>query len=153
MRGAKVNGIAEWSRTGTALFLLALIAGCGPTGYTRANDSAYGYDDRPMGNDEYAITVTGNSQTSQERVAGIALLRAAHLAMEQQRTHFAILSGSSQQFARQSVVITPIGVPLITPYNVPHAILLIRLLPNDGPHPPGSVDAATVIAGVGPRLK
>ncbi|MGD9879236.1 MAG: hypothetical protein AB7O82_07140 [Reyranella sp.] len=106
-----------------------------------------------MGNDEYAITVTGNPQTSQERVADIAFLRAAHLAMEQRRTHFAILNRSSQKFARQSAVITPVGVPLITPYNVSHAILLIRLLPNDQPYPPDSVDAAKVIAEVGPRLK
>ncbi len=136
-------------RTSAALILLALIAACGPTGYT--SDA---YSDRPMGNDEYAITVTGNSQTTRERVADIALLRAAYLATEQKRSHFTILNKSSQQLSGESVVMAPVlSVPVPTPYSFPHAVLLIRLLPNDQPLPPNAVDAARVIAQVGARLR
>jgi hypothetical protein len=141
------------------VLLLLMAAGCGPTGYTKAGffAGAYGYSDKSVGADEYAVTVTGNESTSRERVANIALLRAAHLAADQGRTHFVIITKSTQQLERYGVVSLPIPGAFIpvgeTQMHEPHAVLIIRLLPNDQAPPAGAIKAADVIAELGPRLE
>ncbi len=142
--------------------ILALIGCSGPTGYVESASflgGQYGYTDKNIGDDEYAITVTGNPQTSMERIADVALLRAAHLADEQKRARFVILNKSSQQLQGYQIITIPIGPPVFflpvseTPKQEPHAVLIIRLLPNDQPLQADAIDAARVIAELGPRLQ
>jgi hypothetical protein len=150
----------------TAALMLLAVVGCtpmygGPTGYTKADPSwggPYGYSDKNIGSDEFAIIVTGNPKTSKERVADIALLRAARLADEQKRTHFVILNRSTQQLEGYATVNLFVGAPLIflpvgeTPKQEPHAVLVVRLLPNDQPRSDDALKTADVIAELSPRV-
>jgi hypothetical protein len=147
----------------TLALVLPLAACAGPTGYTKASAFwavRYGYSDSNIGDDEYSVTVTGNPDTSKERVLDIALLRAAHIAEEQKRSHFVILSKSTQELSRYwpitipvasggAIVSLPVGE---THRKEPHVVLLIRLLPNDRPPPADALKAADVIAEIAPRL-
>lgn len=146
-----------------AAALLALAACGGPTGYSRADPiwtSPYGYSDKQMGDHEYSVVVTGNAETSRARVADIALLRAAHITEEQERTHFVILKQRSEDLVAQRPVTIPIflgGVPIWFPAGEtktkePHVVLVIRLLAKDEAATQDALDAAAVIEEIEPRL-
>ena len=134
--------------------------GAGPTGYVKADaarGASYGYRDKEVGDGEFAIVATGNRLTDKERVAEIALLRAAHIAQERGRTHFQILTQKAERLRNtqtQQVLIFlpgPAGfVPAPIPVGErttmePMTVLLIRLLPESGALPIDSVSAAQVI--------
>jgi hypothetical protein len=72
-------------------FYLA-VGGCAmrPTGYVAAKGSysTYGYSDSAEGGDDYSVLVKANSATSDERVAQLVLLRAAHLTLEKGGNRF-----------------------------------------------------------------
>src|SRR5208282_5614330 len=76
---------AAMRRAVVACFLLIAI-GCAmrPTGYVAARGSwaTYGYSDGAEGGDDYSILVKANAATSDEQVAQLVLLRAAHLTLE-----------------------------------------------------------------------
>lgn len=149
------------------LMILGLLGCAGPTGYSKASSSfltgtkGYGYSDKRINNDEFSIVVLGNPSTSKERVAEIALLRAAHLTKEEGRTHFVII----KQKAQTTETAIPISFPLLVggvlvPVPVgertdkePMAILLIRLLLLQAAYQRDSFDAAEVIEQLANHLK
>jgi hypothetical protein len=75
--------------------LLFIAIGCAmrPTGYVAANGSyaTYGYSDSAEGGDDYSILVKANPATSDERVAQLVPLRAAHLTLERGGNRFEII--------------------------------------------------------------
>lgn len=134
----------------------------GPTGYAKADadrGASYGYRDKEIGDGEFSIVATGNRLTAKERVAEIALLRAARIAKERGRTHFLILKQKSKRLQNtrtQNVVLFfpafagfPAAVGAIPVGErttmEPMTVLLIRLLPVTGEHPSDAVNAAQVI--------
>jgi hypothetical protein len=137
------------------MLLLTVLACAGPTGYTKRNDwnSQYGYSDKPIGNDEFSVVVTGNPITSKERVAQIALLRAAHLTQEEGRTHFCILKQKVEILNAEKLIAFPVVVTgIIVPVPVktkaneePTAILLIRILPVQAFYAPEALSASEII--------
>lgn len=149
--------------TGLGLAALLALAACGPTGYRAADfeAGAYGYSDKQVDDDEYAIVVTGNRETGPERVADIALLRAAHIARQESRERFRVLIEQSEALTRHGVAAVPVllggvlvAVPIAeTDASEPHTVLVIRLLRDDEPPSPGDLDAATIIAEIAPRLE
>lgn len=143
--------------------LLACAApGAGPTGYVKADadrGASYGYRDKEMGDDEFSIVATGNRLTAKERVAEIALLRAARIAEERGRAHFLILNQKSERLRNtqtQNVVLffpafagfppTVGAIPVGERTTMePMTVLLIRLLPLKEEHPKEAISAAQII--------
>ena len=143
---------------------LAVAACAEPTGYTETDPvwgQPYGYTDKQIVEDEYSIVVSGNPKTSRERVADIALLRAAHLTEEHGKTHFLILNQVSHELAAYQLDTIPValgGALVWLPVGEretkePHALLIIRLLETGTPPPENAHSAAAVIEEVGARLE
>lgn len=146
--------------------LLFVVTACaagygGSTGYTKANPIwgiKYGYSDKAIGEGEYSVVVTGNLHTTREQVADIALLRAAHLAREHDRTHFTILTQATHELTSHELVTAPVaGLAVWLPVDEldtkePHAVLLIRLAPRGSAPPEDALNAAVVIQEVGARV-
>jgi len=147
-----------------------VLAGCAnrpsrePTPYVSMQSSeghGYGYLDKYMGNDEYSVVAAGNRFTPRERVAEIALLRAARITQERGRTHFVVLNRKAGTFQMHQAQMVPIFLGgVLTPVPVgersraePTAILLIRLLPGRSSFQPGALDAADVVARLKGRLE
>jgi len=155
--------------------LVAGLAACaapsaGPTGYSMADadrGASYGYRDKEIGDGEFSIVATGNRLTGKERVAEIALLRAARIAEERGRTHFLILNQKSERLqntqTQNAVIFLPAfaGFPgTLAPIPVgerttmePMTVLLIRLLPLRGEYPRDAVNAAQVIEHLASKLR
>lgn len=152
-----------------AAALLAALTGCatpsaGPTGYAKAEaerGASYGYRDKALGDDEFSIVATGNRLTTRERVAEIALLRAARIAQEHGRTHFLIQNRKAeplQSTQTQSVTLFIGGVWMWLPVDErttmePMTVLLVRLLPMQAEYPSNAVDAAATIEQLTRRLE
>jgi len=154
--------------TGLFCLLLALpLAGCTPqygkpTAYVESNPgwgSPYGYKVKELDKNEFSVFVTGNPKTSRERVAEIALLRAAELTREQKKTHFLIIKQVSEMSSTHQPVYLPLGGLLVwvptseTPSSEPVALILIRILPPAGPYPPEAIEAQSVIERLADKLK
>lgn len=151
------------TRTLLLIGALAAAACSGPTGYTRKDtwSPEYGYGDKPMGDDEYSVIATGNAHTPPQRAAEIAMLRAAHLAREQGRNRFVIVTAKSRvlEAIKTDSLAVPIGgILLLVPVQErregePTAVLIIRLLPEGlTPVPEGALDAAWVIEQLTPHF-
>jgi hypothetical protein len=153
-----------------AVALIALLAGCAaptklePTGYTQAQGprgAGYGYRDMDLGGDEFSIVVAGNRETSKERVADIALLRAASIAQERGRTHFIILKREARAhevFRPQIIPVFVGGVMAPIPVGErstaePMTLLLIRLLPRQQSYPRDAIEAADATRRLADRLQ
>lgn len=146
--------------------VLSALAACGPvhgepTGYTKSNPAwttKYGYSDKNIGDAEYAVVVTGNPLTSKERVADIALLRAAYITQELEKTHFVVLNQNTEDLATQEMISAPLGGLLVwfpvgeRETKEPHAVLLIKVLPKEEVLTRNALEAAAVIEEVGERL-
>src|SRR6201999_3560230 len=84
--GARLEIIMGYSRFLTRTAVLAsaaaLLAGCiAPTPYApRTEGQRTGYTDRPLTQNRYRVTFTGNSATPRETVETYLLLRAAEVA-------------------------------------------------------------------------
>jgi len=149
------------------LIILGLVGCARPTGYTKASsiwgtvEKGYGYRDKRINGDEFSIVVLGNPSTSEARVAEIALLRAAHLAKEEGRTHFVIIKQKAETAGRAVTTSIPLfvaGVLVAVPVGErttqePMAILLIRLLPLQAAYPPDALIAAEVIEQLAKHLE
>jgi len=143
---------------------VALAVGACATGYGKRDSySDYGYSDKKISDDEFSIVATGNRLTSEQRVAEMALLRAAHLTQEQGRTHFIIVKQAAQSLNVSRTVFLPLpigsgGMPVTLPVGEgsekePLAYAVIRLVPKNTPPPPDAIDAAEVIAQLGKELE
>jgi hypothetical protein len=151
--------------TACALPLALLLAGCAvATGYERIDpvwNPTYGYRDRQIAGDEYSVAAVGNVKTTPQRVAELALLRAARLAREQGRSRFLVVQQKVEALSATRTVslALPIGgllvpVPVATrARDEPAAALIIRLIPDDAATPPAALDAGRVIEALAPRFK
>jgi hypothetical protein len=141
------------------------LAGCAPTGYTKASSfltgtKGYGYSDKRISGDEFSIVVLGNKFTSKSRAAEIALLRAARLTKEEGKTHFVVLKQKAETTERAIPISFPLlvgGVLVPVPVGErtdkePMAILLIRPLPSQPVYPPDALNAAEVIEQLAKHL-
>jgi hypothetical protein len=153
----------------TGVLLILTLAACGtlhvgPTDYTKANPlwtTKYGYNDKRIGDDEFSIVATGNPVTSKERVAQIALLRAARLTQEEGRTHFVIVKQKTETMGAVELISLPLGgrgllvwVPVDSKATEePTAILVIRLLPLQSSYPPDALDSAEVSKRLAKQLE
>jgi len=148
-------------RAVVACFLLIAI-GCAmrPTGYVAARGSwaTYGYSDGAEGGDDYSILVKANAATSDEQVAQLVLLRAAHLTLEKGGNRFEIIHTKNLQ--AQTDRIAPLLLPggLLIPIKVGSdenklAALIIHLLrPDAPPVGPEAIDAQRVVADLSAKL-
>ncbi len=146
--------------TAVVLFMsLILLPSCSaPTGYVRANvwNEKHGWRDQQIGPDEFSVVVQGNAYTSAERVARIALLRAAHLTLEQGRSRFEIFDRASSNRSHDIMTTVPVsggGLTVFVPVETrkvsePIAVLLIRVFPVGAQPKDGSLDARTVVAAL-----
>lgn len=148
------------------LFGLAVLGACAaqPTEYGKVGTpgwgNPFGYHDKNIGEDEYSIVAIGNPSTGKERVLDIALLRAASIAKEQNRTHFVITNQVEESLPGHEAVtvIVPIGGELVwlpvgeTEEKQPRAILLIRLPRAGETLDARALAASDVIAEIGKRL-
>lgn len=153
-------------RLAVAGLLLAALAACaGETGYQKIDpvwSGKYGYRDKQIGPDEYSVTALGSPKTSPERVAMIALLRAARLTLEKGRTHFVVVKKTSKMvdsWGPEAYLPIPlpygviVGVPVAQENRrEPIAVLLIRLLPKGAPAGADALDAAKVDEALSERL-
>ena len=144
-----------------ALITAIVLAGCAqPAGYRVQEKLSYGiltdgYTDQIVGENEHSIVAVGNTITTKERTAQLALLRAARLTLEQGHQRFVIIHGTS---TRQRIgtahmvaipgIVVPIVVSLRNPGR-PTAILIIRLM-SDDEAPPDAFDAKTIEAALAP---
>ncbi len=148
-----------------ALIAAVVLAGCAQTGsqtgYRVQEKLPYweiltdGYTDQIVGENEHSIVAVGNTITTKERTAQLALLRAARLTLEQGHQRFVIIHGTS---TRQRIgtahmvaipgIVVPIVVSLRNPGR-PTAILIIRLM-SDDEAPPDAFDAKTIEAALAP---
>lgn len=148
------------------LIILGLVGCARPTGYTKASSfltgtKGYGYSDKRINGGEFSIVVVGNPSTSKERAAEIALLRAAHLAKEEGRTHFVIIKQKAETTEKAVPISIPLflgGVPVSVPVGEktdrePMAILVIRLLPLQPAYPSDALNAAEVIEHLAKHLE
>lgn len=130
-------------------------------GYEKSVDFGAGYRDKKMSDDEFSVTVKGYPSTSPQRVARLALLRAAKLTTEGGREFFVVLENiqTSQETSLMTSVFIPIpgGSSLLVPVSVgtanePIAFLLVKTLPSssDGSD---ALDAEQVIAEVTAQLE
>lgn len=132
-----------------------------PTGYVDANgtfNAPYGYSVTPMGDDEFSVLVRANSVTPSERVAQIALLRAAHLTLEKGGNQFNIIHSESlvhQYQTVESVVVfgglIPVGTS--TAEDKLAALVIHVSIAGAAPVAPDALDAHQVVANLGARLQ
>jgi hypothetical protein len=149
-----------------ALAIFAAIfagAGCAsrPTGYVDASgtfNAPYGYSVTPMDDDEFSILVRANSVTSNERVAQIALLRAAQLTLEKGGNQFSIIHSEGLVHRYQtveSVIVFGGLIPVATGTAEDKlAALVIHVsYARSVPVPPDSIDARQVVTDLGAMLQ
>jgi hypothetical protein len=143
---------------GCVLFTL----GCAlrPTGYVAASyrNSNYGYSDNSEGSDDYSILVKGNEATSAERVAQLALLRAAYLTLEKGGNRFTIIHSESlaAQFDRLTAFpLWGVSIPVSTGTSESKiAALVIHVLhPDTAPAAPGVLDAQMIVADLSAKVQ
>jgi hypothetical protein len=158
---------ADRSRSGSArrlmvLCLLLVATGCAtrPTGYVAAHGSysTYGYSDSAEGSGDYSILVKANPATSDERVAQLVLLRAAHLTLEKGANRFIIIHSQNRTAPSERVAVIYIAGGAI-PVSVGTdenklAALVIHVLPPDAtPARPESIDAQRVVTELSAKLE
>lgn len=151
-----------------AVVLAAVLVACAappkmePTRYARAEGPAgYGYRDMDLGGDEFSIFAAGNRLTSKERVAEIALLRAARITRERGRTHFVILQRGGGTHEVSHVLMIPVFVGgVLAPIPVgerttaePMSLILIRLLPPQSSYPQDALDAGETVRRLAKRVE
>lgn len=119
----------------------------------------YGYNDKRIDEDEFSVVVRGNPVTSKERVAEIALLRAAYITQEQGKTHFLIEKQNTELMGTEELVSLPLGGLLVwvpvgsKATKEPTAILLIRILATQSQYPSDALDAAEVMKRLSKQLE
>jgi hypothetical protein len=120
---------------------LLVVSGCAsrPTGYIDAAgnfNAPYGYTVTRMGDEDYSILVRANEATPSQRVAQIALLRAANLTLEKGGTQFAIIHSEGLVFPYQNLVSVAAGGAFIPVGSVGRhdklAVLIIHVYREDG---------------------
>lgn len=145
----------------SCLLLIAIGCATGPTGYVAANSSyaTYGYSDSAEGGDDYSILVKANSATSDERVAQLALLRAAHLTLEKGGNRFQIIHSKALQAQTDITTALPLGIGGFIPITVGSdqnklAALVIHVMrPDATPVGPEAIDAQRVVTDLGAKLQ
>lgn len=144
----------------TCLLLTAVGCALRPTGYVAAGSySTYGYSDSAEGGDDYSILVKANPATSDERVAQLVLLRAAHLTLEKGGHRFEIIH--SQNLEAQSERLAPlylgggvIPISVGTDENKLAALVIHILRPGATPGGgPEAMDAQRVVTDLGGELQ
>ncbi len=145
----------------SCLLLIAIGCAMRPTGYVAANSSyaTYGYSDSAEGGDDYSILVKANSATSDERVAQLVLLRAAHLTLERGGNRFEIIHSKNLLAQTDRLTALPLGIGgTFVPIKVGSdenklAALIIHVLrPDATPAGPEAIDAQRVVADLSAKL-
>jgi hypothetical protein len=138
------------------LLLVATACATRPTGYVAAyrSYSTYGYSDNAEGGGDYSILVKANPATSDERVAQLVMLRAAHLTLEKGANRFVvihsqILCAPSERLA----AIYNIRVSVGTDENKLAALVIHVLGPDATPAAPESIDAQRVVTELSAKLE
>lgn len=151
-----------------ALIAAIVLAGCAqPAGYRVQEDvrgiRLSGYTDQKVGENEHSVVAIGYAGavfakgTTEERIAQLALLRAARLTLEQGRQRFVIIHGTSTRQrigTAHKVAIPGAAVPIVVRSDSdartrPTAVLIIRLI-NDDEAPPDAFDAKAIEAALAP---
>lgn len=149
-----------------ALTVAIILAGCDqPIGYRAQEDirgiKFSGYTDQKVGENEHSVVAVGYGGallakgTTKERIAQLALLRAARLTLEQGHQRFVIIHGTSsrQRIGTAHMVAIPgSAVPIVVSlgsWDKPTAILIIKTL-NDEEAPPDAFDAKAIEAALAP---
>jgi len=94
-------------------FIFLLGCAAKPTGYVKRDDymgSQYGYNDKKISNDEYAIIAEGNRYSATDYVAKLALYHAAKVTTRNRRTSFRIVKKNDENLTTHEV--TTIFVPI-----------------------------------------
>jgi hypothetical protein len=138
-------------------FCLA-VAGCAmrPTGYVAAHGppADYGYSDSAEGGDDYSILVKANSATSDERVAQLVLLRAAHLTLEKGGNRFIVIHSQSLTAPTERMaVLYNIPVSVGTDENKLAALVIHVLPPDATPAGSESIDAQRIVTELSAKLE
>jgi hypothetical protein len=144
----------------SCLLLIAIGCATGPTGYVAAHGSyaTYGYSDSAEGGDDYSILVKANAATSNERVAQLVLLRAAHLTLERGGNRFEIIHSKNLLAQTDRIVPLPLPDGVFVPIKVGSdenklAALIIHVLRPDAPAVgPEAIDAQRVVADLSAKL-
>ena len=165
-------------RGATLTLALGLLAGCmTPTPYgPRLEGQATGYTDRALAQNRYRITFTGNTATPRETVESYLLLRAAEVTRAAGATNFMFDTRNTR--ANTSVQTVPYGpdpypypywgrrpfgywggwgfpyepnVDVVVRTNYEAYAEIILLTPEQAAKEPRSLNAADVIARIGPE--
>jgi len=114
----------------------------------------YGYSDSAEGGGDYSILVKANSATSDERVAQLVLLRAAHLTLEKGGKRFIVIHSQSLTVPSEHMAVI---------YNIPVSVgidedklaaLVIHVLGPDATQAgPESIDAQRVVTELSAKLE
>jgi hypothetical protein len=145
----------------SCLLLIAIGCAVRPTGYIAANASyaTYGYSDSAEGGDDYSILVKANSATSDERVAQLALLRAAHLTLERGGNRFEIIHSKNLMAQTDRMAPLPLSPSAFVPIRVGSdenklAALVIHVLRPDATSVgPEAIDAQRVVVDLSAKLQ
>jgi len=128
------------------LLLFIFLLGCAakPTGYIKRDDymgSQYGYNDKKINDDEYAIIAEGNRYSAPDYVAKLALYHAAKVTTRNGQTYFRILKKNDENLTTHEVatIIVPIAgagmlyIPVAeNAISEPTSILIIELCEDSG---------------------
>ena len=116
---------------------LTILSACTkPTGYLEREiywGNKYGYSEKKISDDEFAIIAEGNKYSSAEHVAKLALYHAAHVTIENKKEFFQIIQETNKDLASHEVISIPIGIPAVfipvteTSTNEVTSILIIRI--------------------------
>lgn len=98
------------------ILLSIVLSGCvaKPTGYVKRDDyggNRYGYNDKKISDDEYAIIVEGNIFSEPDHVAKLALYHAANVTIRNGKNYFRIVKKSDENLPT-NMVTTAIPVPI-----------------------------------------
>lgn len=131
-----------------------------PTGYVKRDGfwgSGYGFSDKKIEDNEFAIIAKGNGYSTCERVAKLALYHAAHVTIKNGKNYFEILQKSEKALPNHELILIPIPIPIPNGFmnisvpvgeestNEVTAILIIRLAEQAQPSSSIYINAEQVI--------
>lgn len=146
------------------LLLFIYLSGCA-TGYVKRDDNwgfQYGYSDKKISDDEYAIIFKGNRYSAPNYVAKLALYHAANVTIRNGKNYFHILKKNDANLTTHQVTTIPIPIagagilflPVAeTSVNETTSILIIQLCEDQGETQSECINAEKIINELRPIIE
>ena len=132
-----------------------------PTGYEKADPEwgkTFGFREQRISQDEYSLIVKGNQNTPAQKVADLALLRAAHITKNNGGRYFVVRDAELSVLSSDETVSAPIFGPFNwfpvgrRPTEEPQAVLLFEIVRENAGSSEDHVSADTVIQNLSEKF-